>query len=48
LDEIEISLQCERWVDTGLMGRAREKCQSAGAGSWGRSSAFMMGPSLAS
>ena len=48
LDEIEIALQCERWVDAGLMEGREKNAEAQALGHWGGSSAFMMGPSLAS
>jgi hypothetical protein len=48
LDEIEIALQCERWVDAGLMEGREKNAEAQALAHWGRSSAFMMGPSLAS
>src|SRR6516162_761413 len=43
LDEIEIALQCERWVDTGLMEGREKNAEAQPLAHWGRSSAFMWG-----
>src|SRR5215467_9945266 len=48
LDEIEIALQCKRWVDAGLVEGREKNAEAQALAHGGRSSAFMMGLRLAS
>jgi hypothetical protein len=34
LDEIEIALQCERWVDAGLMEGREKNAEAQALGHW--------------